>query len=213
MNPQAEGRIALVRLVTVAVAMVVGMLWCVGPTGAAAAPAPSPGPQLSITVDNGLTTVTKGDALSYAVTVRNLGTNKLTGLRVSQTMPAGMSFRSADSRGVEKSGTIRWGVDLKSGATITLHSKATVTSTPDSLLRLATVACASVSTKGPPIVCAAHSDLLPAGAAAASSVAAAGSTASTLQTWWLALAGLVVLAGVATLLLVRRHTRAVGHPA
>jgi uncharacterized repeat protein (TIGR01451 family) len=195
------------RLVVLLVAVVSAGLLPVGLSTAAAAPQPSAGPQLSIAVDNGLTAVAKGDALDYTVTIHNLGTKKVVGLRVTQTMPAGMSFRSADSRGTAKAGTVGWRVDVKAGGQISLHSKAVVTKTPDSLLRLATVACASVTAKGAPIVCASHSDVLPAGAAAAAaSVAdASRSSSSLLSMWWLWLLAVVVLAGAATLLVVRRH--------
>lgn len=212
MNSQPGQRIRLGRSAIVVLALTLGVLWSVGSTGAAAAPAPAAGPQLSIAVDNGRTSVKKGDALSYTVTVRNLGDKKISHLQVTQTMPAGMSFTSADSRGTEKAGTIGWQIDVKAGATRTLHSKAMVTTTPDALLRLATVACATVSSKGPPIVCASHSDELPAGAAAASVAAGAGSSSSTLRTWWLALAAVVVLGAGATLLLVRRRRGSL-HPA
>lgn len=53
---------------------------------------------------------------------------------------------------------------------------------PADLLRLATVACAGVSAASAPLVCAAHSDQLPAGAAQATA-AAAGDTASPRRIW------------------------------
>lgn len=201
-------RLARCLIVTI-VAFAAGLLLPVGLSGAMAAPAPSTAPELSIAVDNGLTSVKKGDALSYTVTIRNLGTKKVAKLRVTQTMPPGMSFASADSHGTAKAGVIGWRLDIKAGAEITLHSKATVTSTPDTLLRLATVACASVSTKGPPLVCASHSDQLPAGAAAEASVAGSGAASSSFGTWLVALAGMVVLGAVATVLLVRRRHRSI----
>jgi len=185
------------------------LLLTAGLSAAVAGPAPAAGPQLSITVDNGRTSVAKGDALDYTLTVRNLGTKKVAHLQITQSMPAGMSFRSADSGGTHRSGAVGWRVDLKAGAQMSLHSRATVTTTPDSLLRLATVACASESAKGPPIVCASHSDQLPAGAAAQAAVAGDSRSSTPFVPWLFALAGVVVVGAVAIVLVVRRRHRAI----
>jgi hypothetical protein len=94
-----------------------------------------------------------------------------------------------------------------------------VGSTPGELLRLATVACAATAPDDTPLVCASHSDELPAGAEAARSAqAAAGAAAHTPETvseagrpgtawwWWLGgIAVVVVLAVAAALVLVRRR--------
>lgn len=126
-----------------------------------------PAPQLSISVDNGRATARAGDKLSYTITVTNLGAKSVTDLVVSQTVPAGATLVSADGKGQRKSHAVTWVVDVKASAKATVHSTLTVArGTPKDLLRLATVACAKVTAKGPPLVCAADSDQLPAGAAA-----------------------------------------------
>ncbi len=131
------------------------------PAGDAAA-----APQLSIAVDDGKTATAEGDSLTYTVTVRNLGTTPVTGLHVTQSVPTGLTFGSADTAGVAKPGTVEWTVDLAATSEAVVHTTMTVAATPAELLRLATVACANQTSTSPPIVCASDSDQLPAGAAA-----------------------------------------------
>ncbi len=158
-----------------------------GTTGAAATP------QLRIAIDDGHTTVAPGDQLAYTLTIENLGTTDVSALQVTQTVPTGLTFVSADASGASRPGTVAWNVDLKASATATLHSAMAVSATPPDLLRLASVACASASATGPPVVCATHSDQLPAGAAAAASAASTADAASTAAvaneashtSWWL----------------------------
>jgi uncharacterized repeat protein (TIGR01451 family) len=177
--------------------------------GAGAAQADTPEPQLSIAVDNGSTAARSGDKLGYTITVTNLGTRKVRDLRVSQTVPAGASVVSADADGDEAKGTIRWKVDLAAADTITMHTAMTLGGTPDSALRLATVACAQVSAKGPALVCASDSDQLPAGAAveraAADAVPAAGGWLDGRAPWYAGGAVAVLAAAGAALLVRRRH--------
>ncbi len=160
------------------------------------------GPQLSIAIDNGQTSAVTGDKLTYTVTVKNLGANAVTGLVVSQTMPTGLKLVSADSSGTAKSGKVTWPLSLKVAATATFHTTMLVGSTPAELLRLASVACASLAANGAPIVCAAHSDQLPAGAAGQ----AAGAPAD--RTWWYVGGGIavIVVVAAATLIVVRRRS-------
>jgi uncharacterized repeat protein (TIGR01451 family)/LPXTG-motif cell wall-anchored protein len=205
---------------TVALALVGCLLALVMPTTvASAAPTPSPSPspspsastttpsapQLSIAVDNGRTTAVVGDRLSYTITVRNLGSTQVRGLRVSQTMPAGLRFESAGSHGVAKAGTVTWTLNLKANGSTTLHTDGTVTKTPAQLLRLATVACARLSDKGLPLVCASHSDQLPAGAAAELALAGNEETSWPSAGLVTALAGVGVLAAAAALVFRRRR--------
>jgi hypothetical protein len=88
-----------------------------------------------------------------------------------------------------------------------------VSTTPKELLRLASVACASASTNGPPIVCATDSDQLPAGAAAQvskakSALASRPTVTSTSRNWGYAAGGLVLVMGAfVALSLRRRRTR------
>ena len=165
-----------------------------------AAPDPA-APQLSIAIDNGKTATMTGDKLDYVITVQNLGVADLDGLRVNQSLPPGMDFGTADADGAVDAGYVIWTVDLKATTTATFHTTMTVTATPAELLRLATVACASIAVDSPPVVCASHSDQLPAGAAAE----AAKENALVVvpdpesQTWWYVLAGVAVAVGLAAL--------------
>lgn len=173
--------------------------------GAAASPA-----QLSIAIDNGRTAVRVGDKLTYRITVQNLGQHRIAGLRVTQSLPPGLIFGSADSRGVSKAGQVSWRLDLKAGAKATVETTTTVSKTPDTLLRLASVACASISAKGSPNVCAADSDQLPAGASAAAKTAAkagGGSISAGSLALWLGL-GLVLVLGAGAVVFARRTSPA-----
>ncbi|HYQ62513.1 hypothetical protein [Actinophytocola sp.] len=179
----------------------------------AAAPAQStvapPAPQLSIAVDNGQTTTSAGATLTYTITVHNLGATDVPGLMISQTVPKGLKPESSATATTTESGDLNWDLDLKASGVATFHSTMTVVDTPPELLRLATVACASSSDGGPPIVCATHSDQLPAGAAAARATAGQADPSSG-HGWWWYLAGaivLVVLAVAVFLVLRRRATR------
>jgi len=176
---------------------------------AATAHADTPEPQLSIAVDDGSAAAKSGDKLSYTVTVTNLGTTKVKDLRVSQTIPTGASLVTAGSHGDEAKGKVSWSVDLGAAQEVTMRTTMTLGSTPESALRLATVACAQVTAKGPAVVCASDSDLLPAGAAAAEAVQPESAASS----WWLdgrapwyagGGAALVVVV-VGAMLLVRRQ--------
>jgi len=167
------------------------------------------GPQLSIAVDNGKTSAVVGDKVTYTISVQNLGTTDADKLWVTQTMPTGLTFVSADTKGTEPhNGTMTWNLNLKATETATFHTTMTVGATPADLLRLATVACAGVSKGGAPIVCASHSDQLPAGAAADASAASDATTpASGLSSWWYVACGIALVVAIAALavLLIRRR--------
>jgi uncharacterized repeat protein (TIGR01451 family) len=174
--------------------------------------AETPPPQLSIAVDNGGTAARSGDKLSYTLTVTNLGTRKVENLRVSQTIPSGAAFVSADAEGRPDAGKVGWSVDLPTGKEVRMHTTMTVGSTSESALRLATVACAQVSAKGPALVCASDSDQLPAGAAAEQAETDAASSSAWLDgrtPWYLGGGAAVLLAALGAALLVRRHRGAV----
>jgi uncharacterized repeat protein (TIGR01451 family) len=197
--PRSALRAAGVTCGLASLAMLIGI-----PTAAAA---PADGPQLSITVDNGRTATSAGDTLDSAITVRNLGTAEVTDLTVTQTVPPGLVFGSADAAGVADRDRISWTVDLAATTETVVRSTMTVSETPPELLRLATVACAATSADGPPIVCASDSDQLPAGAAAevAHAEEAAAVASSELLRWYLVGGAVLVVAAVAVLLLIRRR--------
>lgn len=173
-----------------------------GGTASAAEAAP---PQLSIDVDDGHTSTTAGDTLVYTITIRNLGTDDARGLHITQSVPAGLEFGTAEPAATTTADGVGWGLDLKAAGEATFSSTMAVSATPAEVMRLATVACASATVDGPPIVCASHSDQLPAGASAEATREAAAS--STRPVPWLVAGGAgILLAVVVLLLLLRRRT-------
>lgn len=163
MTPRTPTQPTAVLLIARLLAAVLAGALCLAPSLAWAKPAE---PQLSIDVDNGKASTTAGDKLDYTITVTNLGTSTVN-LVVTQSVPAGASFRSADARGQHRAGTVSWPVTVKATGKVSLRSGLVVKAgTPRELLRLATVTCARLKAPSPPLVCASDSDLLPAGAAA-----------------------------------------------
>lgn len=167
-------------------------------------------PQLSIAVNNGHASAVAGDRLAYTVTVTNLG-GAINQLWVTQSVPAGARFGTADAQGRQHAGAITWRVKVKASGKAVLHTTMTVAAhTPQDLMRLATVTCAKVSAKGPPLVCAADSDQLPAGAAAEATAARAAAPAGL----WTRLQSQAVVVGAAAVgmalvvaFLIRRRRR------
>ncbi|MGC4746827.1 hypothetical protein ACLQ28_14350 [Micromonospora sp. DT201] len=175
----------------------------------AAAPTPKPsasaspaGPLLSITVDDGRTEVAAGDELTYRLTVRNLGTAQVSDIKVSQSLPAGLTFVSADRGGKARDGAVTWATDLKVGQESTFTTVARVGETPKDLLRLATVACATAKGGTKPLVCATHSDLLPAGA-----VAPAAEDTGISWLWSAGAAVALLIVGLGAFVQLRRYRR------
>lgn len=217
-------RIGRQRLVAVVLAVlaIAATIASSATTSARAAPPDSgtevEAPQLSIAIDNGRTEAAVGDTLDYAITIKNLGPDPTEGLHVTQTMPVGLTFESADSDGAAGTDEVAWTLDLEAHAEVVVHSSMVVTATPAELLRLATVACVNLAADGPPLICAAHSDQLPAGANAASEAAADGQDIS--PRLFLIGGSLIVLIGlaIATVMLRRRKSaraaasRSVTHP-
>lgn len=183
-------------------------LLCLSSTPVSAAPTSTPvAPQLSIAVDNGHTSAEAGDKLDYVITLTNVGTEDVAGLLVTQSLPAGTSLLSADGQGDEKSDLVQWKVDLKATKEITFKTSLKLAETPAEVLRLATVACAKVSAKAAPVVCASDSDMLPAGAAAAEAAQTMQTEAPGRAVWYVG-AGVALAAGLATLLVLRTRRRA-----
>jgi uncharacterized repeat protein (TIGR01451 family) len=214
MNSSRRPGRRLLRFVAVTMGVGLAATLPAAAPAAAAVLAPSAAaqtPQLSIAVDDNRASAASGDQLAYTITVRNLGSTKVAGLTVTQSVPTGLTFGSADPTGVLKGGNLNWALSLRAGGSATMHTKMSVLATPKELLRLAVVACAGLSAKGPPIVCASHSDQLPAGAAKTRRAAqSAHPRAATSDfTWWYfgGGLGLLILAGV-TLAARRRRARA-----
>jgi uncharacterized repeat protein (TIGR01451 family) len=174
--------------------------------GGTAAAAPADAPQLSIAVDNGRTSADTGDSLVYTITVRNLGTDDLKGLTVTQSVPTGLEFGTADHGGRTTAGNVGWSLNLKAASEAIFTSTMTVSATPAELLRLATVACASTSADGPPIVCASHSDQLPAGASAEAAAAAPAPSPGLLQLYLMGGIAVVLIAVAVVVVVIRRRT-------
>ncbi|MER8044638.1 hypothetical protein [Streptomyces sp. NPDC094032] len=90
-----------------------------------------PAADLDVTKAADDTTVTVGQTVSYRVTVHNAGPSPATGVTVTDRLPSGLAFLSAEaSRGAYDAGTGLWTVgDLAVGAraTLTLRAKATKT--------------------------------------------------------------------------------------
>jgi uncharacterized repeat protein (TIGR01451 family) len=188
----------------------------VAPPGALADETPSPehadaaAPDLSIAIDDGHTDVRAGDHLTYTVRIRNIGTVDATDLLVTQTLPAGARFGSADRDGAFRDGTVTWRTDLRSGRNTVFGVRAEVTKPPPGLLRLAAVVCVAAHADSRPIVCAADSDRLPAGGAAAGSAGGDGRGGAGLPGWLLALCGslaAVLALGAGLFLRYRRSPR------
>lgn len=201
---------AAVALATMAGAL---LLTLVGETPAFAAVdevVPAAAPQLSITITDDVDTTDAAAELAYTIRVENLGTTDALGLVVTQSVPEGMTFGSADSAGTAASAVVSWTLDVKAATTATVATTMTVGETSDDLLRLATVACAQVTPTDPPIVCASDSDLLPAGAAAAAAGSdPASATAEDAAVWWIvgSVSALVVVVAALALGLTLRRRR------
>jgi uncharacterized repeat protein (TIGR01451 family) len=192
-NLPALAATAVVSTITMSVVAPAAYRTSVAPTPSQTVDAEQP--LLSIAIDNGRTSAAAGDELTYKITIRNLGTTEAERLEISQSLPAGLTFVSADNGGTAGAGRVTWPVDLKTGQEATFTTVARLGQTPAELHRLARVACATADGAEKPLVCATHSDLLPAGAAART-----GEKATPWLRYGLAAAALVVLVLAVTVL-------------
>ncbi len=194
-GPAQAAVLAWTALAAVAAALVV-------PTAATAAtPAPRPAtvprgvgpaeiaaraanPGLVIGVDDGRATARDGDHLTYAITVTNRDRTAARGVRLTQTVPTGLRFASADRNGKFAHGQVAWTVDLPAGGTIDLHTATVLMSAPAQLARLATVACVITRSAARPTVCAADLDRLPAHPGTASGANSHPNGSSWITSWW-----------------------------
>jgi uncharacterized repeat protein (TIGR01451 family) len=172
--------------------------------------------QLSIGVTDSRKRVQAGDLLTYAVKVDNIGKRNATRLSIVQTLPAGLKLISASRHPAVHAGQLTWRLSLAAGHTSKFRVVGKVGKTPRQLLRLATIACATAGGSHRPIVCAAHSDQLPAGAVAAAhaSQAAASAKSAGSAAGYLRPAGAVLVLAIAAgggYLLVRRRRQAGQH--
>jgi len=173
-------------------------------------------PALSIGVSDGMNTAKPGDLLSYTVNIRNLGSANAPPLEVALTLPPAFTLLSASGGGAKAAGQVKWQVSLPAGHSGAFRVVGRVGDTPRQLLRLDAVACATAAKGAKPIVCAAASNELPAGAAAAAAThgrLAASPSANHVIRYVLVTAAAVVLllllAGVA--LMARRRLTTTKH--
>jgi uncharacterized repeat protein (TIGR01451 family) len=168
---------------------------------------------LTISVTDGRHSVRVGDLVRYTIKIRDIGQAGVRGLRIVDTLPSGMKLISATGHYASHASKLTWPVNLPAGRTSTFRFTGRVGPTPKQLLRLATIACASRKGSVAPLVCAAHSDELPAGAVAAAArtgQSPPGSPASHSGAFSFGVVALLLtLAAAATSWLVlRRRTRA-----
>ena len=77
---------------------------------------------LSITKSGSADPVIAGEDLTYTLVVTNDGPSDATGVVVTDPIPAGTSFVSADNGGTEAAGTVTWNLGaLADGASTTVH--------------------------------------------------------------------------------------------
>jgi LPXTG-site transpeptidase (sortase) family protein len=115
------------------------------------------GPALEITKDDGLTIVSPGTTLTYAILVSNTGNQAATGVVITDTLPTGLTFVSAANGGTHSSGVITWTVGtLPAGSSFSTSLTAKVDnplpSGVTSLTNLAEVSDDGTNTGGVPIV-------------------------------------------------------------
>jgi uncharacterized repeat protein (TIGR01451 family) len=168
--------------------------------------------QLSIGVTDSRQRVQSGDLVTYAVEVHNIGKRNAPRLNIVQTLPAGLTFISASRHPARRADQLTWRLSLPAGHTSKFRVQGKVGKTPAQLLRLATIACATTGASTRPIVCAAHSDELPAGAVAAAQASqdASSGTATAPQDRYLgpAIAAVVLVIGTTGYFLIRRRRQA-----
>jgi uncharacterized repeat protein (TIGR01451 family) len=169
-------------------------------------------PELTISIGDGHVAARAGDKLTYTVSLRNSGTVAVAHLKVTQTLSAGLEFRSASNHGVATSGRVSWSASLPVGGKRTFSVVTQVTKTPTTLLRLAAVACVALAGSSRPIVCAAHLDRLPTVAAAAAGASRSGHSGGNVVAY--TAGGLAVLAlGLVAAIVARRRGRLRRQPA
>jgi uncharacterized repeat protein (TIGR01451 family) len=152
----------------VLMATVLAATWLATPASADTAQ-PTTGPQLSIALTDNTDAVTVGAALTYTIVVTNLGADDVSGLVVNQSVPAGVTFVSADAGGALAGLSVGWLVDIAAGAQTTLTTAMTVETMSTTDARLASVSCALTAPTAAPTVCASDSDALPLASPEASS--------------------------------------------
>jgi uncharacterized repeat protein (TIGR01451 family) len=180
------------------------------PTHTASAARASRAPGLTIGISDGHVTARAGDKLIYTVSVRNSGAVAVRRFTVTQTLSPGSEFISASDHGVAAGGRVSWTASLPVGGKRTFLAVTRVTRTPPTLLRLAAIACVTLTGSSRPIVCAAHLDRLPAVATASAS--RSGHSAGNVGTY-AAVSLAVLVLGLLGAIVARRRSRLRRQPA
>ncbi|MCI0575506.1 MAG: tandem-95 repeat protein [Chloroflexi bacterium] len=104
-------------------------------------------PDLQITKQAGAAAVTPGDLLVYTLTITNTGTQGASGVVVSDTLPAGVTFLNASDSGLENAGLVTWppftlpaGQSASRTITVQLHPLPPLSTTVAAVTNTATVA-------------------------------------------------------------------------
>lgn len=158
-------------------------------------------PALALKVDNGTMTSKPGQVHTYAVLLRNLGATDLRDVRVTETLPAGVTLLDAGG-GTVLAGAdtqVTWTVDLPVGHHLVHTVEARVDRLPDEH-GVTSTACARLGDSSVPVVCSTDADRLPAEAADTAGV----STTTLLG----GIAAALVVAGAAAWYFVRRRRAA-----
>lgn len=80
----------------------------------------SAAPDVSIVKTDDLTTVYAGQTVTYTLTVQNVGNIGVTGVLVTDTLPAGATYVTSSNGGTESGGDVTWpSFSLASGASVT----------------------------------------------------------------------------------------------
>ncbi|HRF49735.1 MAG TPA: isopeptide-forming domain-containing fimbrial protein [Anaerolineales bacterium] len=76
-------------------------------------------PDVSIVKDDGLTVIGSGQTYTYTLTIANVGDVDVTGVLITDTLPAEVVFVAASNSGGESGGVVTWpAFDLASGASV-----------------------------------------------------------------------------------------------
>jgi uncharacterized repeat protein (TIGR01451 family)/fimbrial isopeptide formation D2 family protein len=76
-------------------------------------------PDIAVTKTDGLTEVRPGDTMTYTITVSNIGTQGATGVVLTDSIPAGVTFVSASNGGALAAGVVTWpAFALSAGASV-----------------------------------------------------------------------------------------------
>jgi hypothetical protein len=194
----------LPRLISLTVAGAVGLLMALAPAAAA-----SSAPEMSVTISDGVDTVTSGTALTYTTKVENLGADPVDA-KVVLAVPSYVKIEDPGTGRVDHD-TSTWTVTVAPGATSTLKLTAKVRSIPASEVRVTAVASVYVDGVTPsPLIRTADADHI-TGVADTPHATPAPRSAVTPQ-WdnaWTAVivfAALLIAAALVALVIARRRT-------